>query len=172
MTRPKVLRNKPLPKGFKRLLMRSPLLLYKLGLGWVMGGRFLRLRHRGRKSANVHDTVLEVVGHDKDTGTYYIASGWGEGSNWFRNILRTPGVGVQVGSRKFKAKAERLPEDKGSEILFRYAQKYPKAFRILTDKILEEKLEPTKENAARMAKYVPVAALKPIYSTNQYNRSL
>lgn len=162
MTRQRVLRNKPLPKGFKRLLFRSPLLLYRLGLGWVMGGRFLRLRHRGRKSAKVHDTVLEVAGYDESTGAYYIASGWGEGSHWFRNIQKTPGVGVHVGSRKFQAKAERLSEDEGAEILFKYAVKYPKAFGILTDKILGEKLEPTEENAARMAKYVPVAALRPI----------
>ena len=162
MTRQRVLKNKPLPKGFKRLIMRSPLLLYRLGLGWVMGGRFLRLRHRGRKSAHVHDTVLEVAGYDQGTGTYYVASGWGEGSHWFRNIQKTPGVGVQVASRKFQAKAERLPEKEGAEILFRYAKKYPKAFGILTDKMLGEKLEPTEENAARMSKYVPVAALKPI----------
>ena len=142
--------------------MRSPLILYKLGLGWVMGDRFLRLRHRGRKSARVHDTVLEVVGHDKDTGTYYIASGWGEGSHWFRNIEKTPGVGVQVGSLKFQAKAERLTCDEGTEILYHYGEKYPRAFKILTGKLLDDRMEPTKENAAKMAKCMPVAALRPI----------
>lgn len=162
MCKTKILRNKPLPKGFNRLLMRSPLLLYKLGLGWVMGERFLRLRHRGRKSARVHDTVLEVVGKDEQTGTYYIASGWGEGSHWFRNIQKTPGVGVQVGSRKFQAKAERVPDDEACEIHYKYSQKYPKAFAVLTYKLLGEKLEPTEENASKMAKYVPVAALKPL----------
>lgn len=162
MCKTKILRNKPLPKGFKRLVMRSPLLLYRLGLGWVMGERFLRLRHRGRKSARVHDTVLEVVDRDGETGTYYIASGWGEGSHWFRNIQKTPGVGVQVGSHKFKARAERLSYEEASDVHYNYAVKYPKAFGILTDKILGEKLEPTKENASKMAKYVPVAALKPL----------
>ena len=142
--------------------MRSPLLLYKLGLGWVMGGRFLRLRHRGRKTARVHDTVLEVVGYDQSSGTYYIASGWGEGSHWFRNIEKTPGVGVQVGNRKFQAKAERLSDDEGSQILFQYGEKYPRAFRVLTKKLLDEKMEPTKENAAKMAKSMPVAALRPV----------
>ena len=161
MSKKKILRNKPLPKGFKRLLMRSPLLLYKLGLGWIMGERFLKLIHRGRKSARVHDTVLEVVGRDDDTGTYYIASGWGEGSHWFRNITRTPGVGVQVGNRTFKARAERLPIGQACEIHYKYARKYPKAFAILTKRILGEKLEPTKENASKMAKYVPVVALRP-----------
>jgi len=137
-------------------------LLYSLGLGWVMGDRFLRLRHRGRKSARVHDTVLEVVGRDEESGTYYIASGWGEGSHWFRNIQKTPGVGVQVRSRKFKAKAERLTYEEASDIHYKYAQKYPKAFGILTAKILGEKLEPSQENASKMAKYVPVAALRPL----------
>jgi len=142
--------------------MRSPLLLYRLGLGWVMGERFLRLRHRGRKSARVHDTVLEVVGRDKESGTYYIASGWGEGSHWFRNIEKTPGVGVQVGSRKFKTRAQRLPFEEASDIHYRYALKYPKSFSTLAGKILGEKLEPTQENASKMAKYVPVVALRPL----------
>lgn len=162
MVRERVLRNKPLPKGIKRLVFRSPLLLYKLGLGWVMGERFLRLRHRGRKSGRVHDTVLEVVGKDSGSGVYYIASGWGEGSNWLRNIEKTPGVGVQVGKRKFRAKAKRLPVEKACAVHYDYAQTHPKSFGVLTKKILGKKLEPTKENASKMAKYVPIIALEPI----------
>lgn len=142
--------------------MRSPLLLYKLGLGWVMGERFLRLRHRGRQSARVHDTVLEVVGRDEESGTYYVASGWGEGSHWLRNIQKTPGVGVQVGSRKFQARADRISDEQACDIHYKYALKYPRAFGILTDKILGEKLEPSQENASKMARYVPVVALKPL----------
>ena len=136
-------------------------MLYRLGLGWVMGERFLRLTHRGRKSARVRNTVLEVVGRDRESGAYYVASGWGEGSHWFRNIEKTPGVGVQVGSRKFKAQAQRLPFEEASDIHYKYALKYPKAFAILSNKILGEKLEPTQENASRVAKYVPVMALRP-----------
>jgi len=141
--------------------MRSPLLLYKLRLGWVMGERFLKLRHKGRKSARVHDTVLEVLGRDSTSGTYYIASGWGEGAHWFRNIQRTPVVGVQVGSYKFKAKAEIVSSKKASELHYDYARKYPRGFRSLTKKILGEKLEPTWENACNVAKYWPVVALRP-----------
>jgi deazaflavin-dependent oxidoreductase (nitroreductase family) len=141
--------------------MRSPLLLYRVGLGWVMGERFLRLTHRGRKSARVRDTVLEVAGRDRESGTYYVASGWGEGSHWFRNIEKTPGVGVQVGGRKFKARAQRLSLEEASDIHYKYALKYPRAFAILSNKILGEKLEPSQENAFKMAKYVPVVALRP-----------
>ena len=150
-----------MPKGFTRLLMRAPLLLYSMGLGWVLGGRFLKLRHRGRKSARVRETVLEVVGRDEKSGVYYIASGWGEGSHWLRNIKKAPGVGVQIGSRKLKARALRLDREQASEVLYDYALRYPRAFGILTDRILGEKLEPTEPNAVKMAEYVPVVALLP-----------
>jgi hypothetical protein len=72
MSKKNLLRDKPVPKGFTQLLMRAPLLLYSMGLGWVLGGRFLKLRHRGRKSARVRETVLEVVGRDeKSEGVLY-----------------------------------------------------------------------------------------------------
>ncbi len=46
----KQLENKPLPKGIFRLLNRLPIFLYKCGLGFILGRRFLMLTHCGRKN--------------------------------------------------------------------------------------------------------------------------
>ncbi len=161
MSEGKLLKDKPLPKGIKRLLFRFPILLYKVGLGPVLGGRFLKLTHRGRKSGLPRETVLEVVKHDRATGTYYIASGWGEKSNWLLNITISPGVKVQEGSRKFRAVARRLSPEDASAVLLDYGRRYPKAFGILTRNIVGESLEVSVENARRMADHVPVVALQP-----------
>ena len=67
-------------KGLLRIGVRLPVLLYRARLGWLLGGRFLMLTTTGRKTILPRQTVLEVVLHDQETDTYYIASGW------FRNI--------------------------------------------------------------------------------------
>ena len=96
------------PGRFLRMVLRLPLWLYRLRLGFLLGRRFLLLTHTGRKSGLARQAVLEVVRHDRATGTYVVASGWGEGSDWFRNIQKTPNVVVTVGLEQFAAKAVRL----------------------------------------------------------------
>ena len=44
--------------GLKRIMFRAPIFLYRIGLGGLLGKRFLLLNHIGRK------TVMEVVNHD------------------------------------------------------------------------------------------------------------
>jgi hypothetical protein len=78
------------PRGFKRMLLRAPIWCYRLGCGWLLGKRFLLLHHLGRNSGLPRQTVLEVVKYDADTDTYFIASGFGKQSDWYRNLLKTP----------------------------------------------------------------------------------
>jgi len=142
-------------------MMRCPLVLYKLGLGTLLGKRFLKLTHTGRISGLLHDTVLEVVTIDDDTGKYYIASGWGEKSNWYKNILVNHRVRVQVGSLYFDADTRKLPPGEAGEIIFDYAVTHRGAFKMLTERIVGETLEPTHDNARKMSEYVPVFSLTP-----------
>ena len=154
--------DKEPPKGIKRLFFRFPILLYKIGLGSLLGERFLKLMHTGRKSGLERETVLEVVKHDSETGVYYIASGWGEKSNWFRNILESPHVGVQVKNSKFTAVADRLSTDDAAGILLDYAVRYPRAFALLAKSMMGEKLDASGENIRRIAEHVPIIALEPV----------
>ena len=62
------------PKGFNRLMFRAPIWLYRLGLGWMLGKRFLLLNHTGRESGLPRQTVLEVVDYNKTSNTYYIGT--------------------------------------------------------------------------------------------------
>lgn len=149
------------PKGFLRWLLRLPIWLYRLNLGWLLGQRFLLLTHTGRKSGMTHKTVIEVVDYDKQSATYTIASGWGEKADWYRNILKTPNVTIQVGRQQSKARAVPLTVNEGLEKLNAYAQKHPGAFRELSYLMLGKRLDADREEILKMAEKIPLIALQP-----------
>ena len=86
----------PPPRGLMRLLVRLPVLLYRARLGWLLDRRFLLLTHRGRRTGRWRRTVLEVVHHDPAADTWFVASAWGERSQWFRNLRAHPEATNQV----------------------------------------------------------------------------
>jgi deazaflavin-dependent oxidoreductase (nitroreductase family) len=128
---PKSLIKKP-PTGLLRIFLRLPILLYRLKLGWLLGGRFVLLNHVGRKSGKIRQTVVEVIEHDKAKNIYYIASGWGYNSNWYQNLLATPAIRIQVGLNKLAVIARTLPPAESVEILLSYRVKHPFAARELS----------------------------------------
>ncbi len=152
--------NKQPPKGLLRLLARFPILLYRAHLGWLLGKRFLMLTHTGRKSGEPRKVVLEVVSRDPSTETWVVASGWGEKSNWFQNILKTPEVVVQTGNRKFQAVAERLSVAEATRILCDYARRHPSAFRKIGKLMLGRQMDATEEDCRRVAELIPLVALR------------
>jgi deazaflavin-dependent oxidoreductase (nitroreductase family) len=143
-----------------RPLLRLPIWLYRAHLGWLLGDRFLMLTHRGRKSGLPRQTVLEVVRHDKATGTYIIVSGWGEKADWCRNIQQDPRVRVQVGGRRFPARAARLTADEATREIADYARRHPLAYRQLA-KLLIGQLTGTEADYRTMAAGMPMFALRP-----------
>src|SRR5512135_3515708 len=78
--------------------MKMPLVLYRLGLGWLLGKRFMRLTHVGRKSGKVYHTVLAVLRFDEQTHEIFAVSPWSE-SNWYRNIQAAPALEVETTDR-------------------------------------------------------------------------
>ena len=64
------------PGRLTRCLLRLPIWLYRLRLGWLLGGRFLLLNHTGRKTGLPRRTVLEIVHHDADNATLFVAAAW------------------------------------------------------------------------------------------------
>jgi deazaflavin-dependent oxidoreductase (nitroreductase family) len=148
-------------RGLLRVAVRLPIWLYRLRLGWLLGDRFLMLTHIGRKSGLPRHVVVEVVGHDKATGVYTIASGWGEKSDWFRNIQKTPQVTVNVGSRQFAATAGRLSKEDAERALLDYARQHPMAFRELAGLMADHHSGNVEADCRLLAQSIPLVALQP-----------
>jgi len=120
------------PQGLQRLLWRAPIWLYRLGLGGLLGGRFLLLTHTGRKSGQPRQAVVEVAGFNPATKSYTVASGFGFQSDWYRNVCATPRVTIQVGNRQMQAEARPLSPAEAGAAMVDYAHRHPAAARALT----------------------------------------
>ncbi|MBK1787002.1 nitroreductase family deazaflavin-dependent oxidoreductase [Prauserella sp. ASG 168] len=111
------------PTGLRRLLFRLPNRLYRVGLGRLVPARFLYLIHIGRKSGRRRDVVLEVVGTRE--GSYYLCSGFGEKADWYRNVLATPEVDIQVRGRVSRARVVPLEAEGGADVMAAYGARNP-----------------------------------------------
>ncbi|MGW5687491.1 nitroreductase family deazaflavin-dependent oxidoreductase [Nonomuraea sp. NPDC003754] len=126
-----IINTPPPPSGLRRLLFRLPVQLYRMRLGWLLGGRFMLVVHTGRVSGKPRRAVIEVVAHDRVGGGYVGPSGYGRRSDWFRNILATPEVTVQVGNRVMAMTALPLTPEEGAELMAAYARRAPRTARRL-----------------------------------------
>ena len=146
------------PSKALRFGLRIPIFLYRIKLGWLLGGRFLMLTHTGRKSGLPRQTIIEVVKHDKETNTYYVVSGWGEKADWYRNIRKTPQVTVQSGRRKFQTTAEFIPAENAIDIVNDYAREHPIAFNELSVIFFGERMKSVSDAPRRIAEKMPMVA--------------
>ena len=117
------------PKGLKLKLFRAPRYFYHLKLGFLFGERFIHLKHWGRKSGQLKETVIEVIDQDKTNGVLYSASGFGTQSQWFKNISVNNAVFVTLRNTEFEASASVLSADQATEVLLRYVKAHPNSIK-------------------------------------------
>ena len=149
------------PKGLFRWLLRAPIYIYRAGLGFLFGHRFLMMAHYGRKTGRRRYVVLEVVDRDRARNRYYIASGFGEKSDWLRNIQHDRRVEVRVALQRFQGNARRLSPDEAVTVLRTYAQAHPRALRNLASFLLDKDTARAANLPERMAEVVPIVELSP-----------
>jgi len=145
--------------GLLRLLLRIPLVLYKLRLGWLLRSRFLLFINTGRKTGLQHCTVLEVL-RSENQHCYVVASGWGEHSQWFKNIQVTPDVEIEVQGERRKASARRLSEQQAEQELCDYARRHPLACRRIGSLFFGKRATASPEAFGRLAKTVPIVTFE------------
>lgn len=149
------------PEGWKILLFRLPIWLYRLKLGWLLGRKFLLLHHFGRKSGKPRQAVLEIVKYDSETDTYFIASGFGTNSNWYQNLLHRPEVVIQVGLKQFNVTAVPLGSEKSGAAMVDYARRNPKAARTLSQ-FIGYSVDGSEETYRQLGETtIPFIAFKP-----------
>ncbi len=156
--------TQPPQDPLQRALFRAPIWLYRLGLGAVLGRRFVLLTHRGRGTGEARQAVLEVIGGNETTGTVLVASGFGDRSQWFRNIRVEPRVLFQVGNLRQRGTAEPLPPEESGRVLAHYAQKHPQAAATLMRGLghdVGDSVEEYERIGADPADGIPVVRLVP-----------
>jgi deazaflavin-dependent oxidoreductase (nitroreductase family) len=135
------------PGLFARWFFRVPLVLYRLGLGALMFGQ-LRLTTAGRTSGRPRRTVVDVVGHDEASDTYYVVSAYGQQSDWYRNLQKNPSVHVQIRRHQFPARAATMPGEEAEEVFVDFWRRHRLYVRTMLGLI---GLEAASEEEARAA---------------------
>ncbi|MCP5058619.1 MAG: nitroreductase family deazaflavin-dependent oxidoreductase [bacterium] len=154
------LRDASPPQGWSRRFYRAPIVLYRMGLGGLLGRRFLLLHHVGRRSGLARQAVLEVVRHDPATHTCIIASGFGERADWFRNLMAQPETRIELGWKKIDIQAERLPRDEAEREMLDYGQRNPRAAKMVA-KLIGYEHDGTDEDLRSLAGVLPLIRLQP-----------
>ena len=108
------------PGGVLRWLLRAPVHLYRAGLGWLLGHRFLLLVHRGRRSGRRYETVLEVVRYDAASRESVVVAGWGRRTGWLHNVDAGRAVEVRTARQRFVPAIRHLPTDEAVEVVAGY----------------------------------------------------
>ncbi|RAJ69659.1 deazaflavin-dependent oxidoreductase (nitroreductase family) [Streptomyces sp. Amel2xB2] len=155
-------RRPPLPRGWRRFLFRLPIRLCRARLGALLGQRFLLLEHAGRTSGQVRRVVIEVVAREDPYGpSWTVASGFGPGSAWYRNLRTTPRATIQVGARRREVEARFLSPEEGGESMGRYAVRHPRVARRLCAFMGFEVRDGSPEEFRRVATSIPFVRFEP-----------
>ncbi len=111
MTSGKSLRSEPIPYPSSRWMkfaLDAPILLYRLGLGPVVGRLFMILTTTGRTSGLPRRIAIEY--HARQ-GRKYVVSAWGERAQWYKNLLADPHVTIQTANGAESVIARRVTSD-------------------------------------------------------------
>jgi deazaflavin-dependent oxidoreductase (nitroreductase family) len=87
-----------------RAMLKVPSLIYRGPLAELMRSRcVLLLTTRGRKTGRPRTGAVSFMPLEDH---FVVFSGWGVGSNWFKNIRVHPEVTVRVGRKQMRATAQ------------------------------------------------------------------
>ncbi|MBI9050097.1 MAG: nitroreductase family deazaflavin-dependent oxidoreductase [Anaerolineaceae bacterium] len=114
------------PKALLRLFFRIPVYLYKLRLGWLLGKRFALINHVGRNTGKPHQVVVEIVEREEGTENVIVVAGYGEKSQWYKNLGKQKNTMIQIGNQKYPVSIDLIKPEDGEDIIARYMERYGK----------------------------------------------
>ncbi|HET9495583.1 MAG TPA: nitroreductase family deazaflavin-dependent oxidoreductase [Chloroflexia bacterium] len=136
--------------------------MYRLHLGWLAGTEFMLITHKGRKTGTLHSTIVLIVHHDPRT-LESVVTAWGEQADWYRNILASPAVEVQVGSRKYKPEQRLVGTEELADMLVAHRKAHPIRARIQT-LLLGWKWSTSRDEMLEVARSARGVAFRPAES--------
>jgi deazaflavin-dependent oxidoreductase (nitroreductase family) len=151
-------------KPLIRRLFAAPTRLYGWGLGWQLGHRFLCLTHRGRKTGNCHQAVLEVLAWRPLAREAVVVSGFGRRSDWFQNTLAGGAVEIRIARLRFVPEVRELQRAEAVVVLSDYERRNRFAsplIRILLSRLTGERYDGSMAARERVAAQLPMLAFRP-----------
>jgi deazaflavin-dependent oxidoreductase (nitroreductase family) len=112
----------PYPSGLVIWFYKTPILLYRLGLGFLVGRLFMIMTTVGRKSGQPRRTAIEF--HEYK-GRRYVFSAWGTKADWYRNIEANPYINIQTWRGPESVLAHRIISDGELAEAFAFAMSNP-----------------------------------------------
>jgi deazaflavin-dependent oxidoreductase (nitroreductase family) len=116
--------------GYLIPILKLPVILYRLGMGCLLGHRFMYLKHLGRRSGKVRGTVLAVLRFDPSTSEIMAVSAW-SASDWHKNIQAAPALQVETGFTCYVPLSRSLTSDEIAALFEEYRRKRPIFSRIV-----------------------------------------
>jgi deazaflavin-dependent oxidoreductase (nitroreductase family) len=144
-----------------------PIWIYRLGFGWLLGGKFLLLTHKGRKSGQSRQAVLEIIQAYPSENRYLVVSGFGSRSHWYQNIIIEPRVVIQVGTKRINAIAEQLDKKLAGDAMLAYAENFPGNLKTLS-RVLGYEIDHSPAGYRTFGEQIPVIKFSP--DTDQNSR--
>lgn len=141
-----------------RRLARAPIPVFRAGFGWIFAGVLVMVEHTGRTSGLPRYAVLETVA--SEPGAVVVPSGYGPGSQWYRNIQADPRVRLWHGrSTAVPARAHVLGPDDGRDLLERYRREHPVRARFVARVLGIPKLRPGEPLPADLGARIPLVRI-------------
>ena len=154
----------PHVRSLAKLALRYPpvrfhRLLYRIGLGPVIGKLILLLITTGRRSGLPRVTPL---GYEEIDGDIYLGSAQGAESDWFKNAKANPHVHIRIGSRESEGIAEPVTDPSRIADFIQYRlQRHPRMFgAILAADGLPR--NPNRDDLERYASKLAMLVVRPL----------
>jgi deazaflavin-dependent oxidoreductase (nitroreductase family) len=128
----------PYPSGWVKWLYKTPILLYRLGLGFLVGRLFMIMTTVGRKSGQPRRTAIEF--HEYK-GRRYVLSAWGTKSDWYRNLEANPYISIQTWHGTESVLARRITSEAELAEAFAFAMSNPSMRMVLKSAGFSQTLE-------------------------------
>lgn len=145
-------------------LLRAPARLYDWNVGWVLGRRFLRLTHVGRRTGREYQTMLEVVGENRNRHEVIVVAGLGRSAQWYRNLLADKATEVAIGRERFAPRYRELGLAEAAAVLAEYEQRNryiaPVVRRVLSW-LVGWHYDGTEVKRLQLVSELPMVALRP-----------
>ena len=144
--------------------LRAPAVLYDWNVGWLLGRRFLRLTHKGRRSGGLYRTVLEVIGEHPERREVLVMVGLGPRAQWYRNIAAGGAVEIAIARERFRPIYRQLSTAEAAAVLGDYERRnalVAPIIRLVLGRLVGWRYDGTPPARERLVAERPILGFRP-----------